>query len=67
MPQYILKDTKVQQQRELLSIGSLLRFSNQIYPYYDWYIGLNNTKIDLIINDNPCRNFFLNAMKFAFQ
>lgn len=66
MTQYILEDTKVQQQRELLSIGSLLRFSDQIYPYYDWYIGLNNTKIDLIINDNPCRNFFLNANEICF-
>lgn len=49
-----------------MSIGSLLTFSEQIYPYYDWYIGLNNTKIDLIINDNPCINFFLNANEICF-
>lgn len=66
MPKFIIQDTKEQQQNELLGVGSLINFSRQIYPYYDWYIGINNTKIDLIINDNPCMNFFLNANEICF-
>lgn len=57
---------KINQINELLSISSVYKKATLFFDNYDLFIGVNKTKIDFIISDNPLNYFFLNLKDICF-
>ena len=47
------------QMRKMISIGETLQTMKMLLKNYNWYIGINNTKLDFVISDNPAQTIWM--------
>lgn len=57
---------KINQLREITSLARTYDKSIKVFNNYNFYVGINNTKLDFLISDNPLLNFFLESNDICF-
>jgi hypothetical protein len=62
-PKYI---AKVNQLNEIISLPRMYRKSIDFFDNYDLFVGINNTKLDFLLSDNPLLYFFLGFNDICF-
>ena len=57
---------KINQLREITSLARTYDKSIKVFSNYNFYIGINNTKLDFLISDNPLTYFWLGFNDICF-